>query len=146
MADRCKIAAAPPPSVAAMNLSYVVVYVPDVPGALAFYETAFGLRRRFLHESGQFGELDTGTTVLAFTAHALASEAVPLRYRPLSPAEDAAGFELTLTTDDVAAAFDRAVGAGALAVAAPHDTPWGQTVAYVRDHVGTAVGLATPMG
>lgn len=146
MADPCKIAAPSPPSVAAMNLSYVVVYVPDVPGALSFYETAFGLERRFLHESGQFGELDTGTTVLAFTAHALASESVPLRYRPLRPDEDAAGFELTLTTDDVAAAFDRAVAAGAHAVAAPHETPWGQTVAYVRDHVGTAVGLATPMG
>jgi uncharacterized glyoxalase superfamily protein PhnB len=128
-----------------MNLSYVVVYVPDVAHALSFYESAFGLERRLLHESGQFGELDTGTTVLAFTGHALAADAVPLRYRPLSPDEDAAGFELTLTTADVQAAFDRAVGAGATAVAAPHATPWGQTVAYVRDHVGTAIGLATPM-
>lgn len=128
-----------------MNLSYVVIYVPDVPAALSFYESAFGLRRRFLHESEQFGELDTGTTALAFTSHALASEAVPLDYRPLRPADEAAGFELTLTTDDVPAAFDRAVAAGAAEVAAPHDVPWGQTVAYVRDHVGAAVGLATPM-
>ncbi|ADB48945.1 VOC family protein [Conexibacter woesei] len=128
-----------------MNLSYLVIYVPDVPAALSFYESAFGLRRRFLHESQQFGELDTGTTALAFTSHALAADAVPLRYRPLRPADEAAGFELTLTTDDVAAAFDHAVAAGASGVAVPQETPWGQTVAYVRDHVGTAVGLATPM-
>ncbi len=128
-----------------MDLSYAILYVDDVPAALAFYERAFGLSRRFLHESEQFGELDTGATALAFTAHALAAEAVPARYRAVVPGELPPGFELTLTTGDVASAFRRAVDAGASPVAEPHDTPWGQTVAYVRDHVGVLVGLATPM-
>jgi uncharacterized glyoxalase superfamily protein PhnB len=132
-------------SIAAMNLSYVIIYVPDVPEALSFYERAFALRQRFLHETEQFGELDTGGIVLAFTGHALAAQAVPVKYRPLRSEDEPVGFELTLTTDDVSTAYARALHAGAQPVAEPHNTPWGQTVAYVRDHVGTVVGLATPM-
>ena len=45
-----------------MKLGYVIVYTQDVPAALGFYELAFGLKRRFLHESNQYGELDTGAT------------------------------------------------------------------------------------
>lgn len=40
-----------------MKLGYTIVYVPDVAQSLAFFETAFGLKRRFLHESGSCGEL-----------------------------------------------------------------------------------------
>jgi len=29
-----------------MRLGYVILYVPDVPASLAFYERAFGLKRR----------------------------------------------------------------------------------------------------
>ena len=36
-----------------MRLGYIIVYVPDVPAALDFYERAFGLERRFLHIAGQ---------------------------------------------------------------------------------------------
>src|SRR5207237_1408225 len=49
----------------AMKLAYTTLFVPDIEQALAFYETAFGLRRRFVHESGQYAELETGTTALA---------------------------------------------------------------------------------
>ena len=36
-----------------MRLGYVILYVPDVAAAVEFYERAFGLSRRFVHESGQ---------------------------------------------------------------------------------------------
>ena len=54
-----------------MQLGYTIAYVPDVAASLAFFERAFGLQRRFLHESGSYGELDTGSTTLAFAAHEL---------------------------------------------------------------------------
>ncbi|MCP3854435.1 MAG: hypothetical protein GY698_06825 [Actinomycetia bacterium] len=60
--------------------------------------------------------------------------------------EQAFGIELTLTTDDVAPAFAKAVDAGAAPLAEPHDTPWGQTVSCVRDHVGTLVSISSPVG
>jgi len=54
-----------------MKFGYTIVYVPDVEASLAFFERAFGLQRRFLHESGGYGELETGETALAFAAHEL---------------------------------------------------------------------------
>src|SRR5438132_1515861 len=55
-----------------MKLGYTLVYVSDVPASLAFFERAFGLARRFLHDSGSYGELDTGATTLGFAQHAVA--------------------------------------------------------------------------
>jgi catechol 2,3-dioxygenase-like lactoylglutathione lyase family enzyme len=40
-----------------MKLGYTILYVPDVAASLAFFEKAFGLKTRFLHESGTYGEL-----------------------------------------------------------------------------------------
>ena len=55
-----------------MNFAYTLVYVADVATSLAFFEQAFGLPTRFLHESSAYGEVDTGTggTVLAFVDQA----------------------------------------------------------------------------
>lgn len=128
-----------------MQLGYTIIFVPDVEAAIGFYERAFGFDRRFVHPSGDYGELDTGATALAFTSHELGQQAVPA-YRPLDPAEAPAGFELTLVTDDVAPAFERAVAAGATPLTDPHDTSWGQTVSYVRDTLGVLVSIASPMG
>lgn len=128
-----------------MKLGYVIVYTPDVGAAVRFYEEAFGLKRRFVHESGQYGELDTGATVLAF-AHDDMARLHKLVVRPNRAGEPAAGVELALVTDDVAGAYARAAAAGATAVSAPEQKPWGQTVAYVRDRDGVLVELCSPMG
>jgi catechol 2,3-dioxygenase-like lactoylglutathione lyase family enzyme len=40
-----------------MKLGYTIIYVPDVSATRLFFEQAFGLKRRFLHESGIYGEL-----------------------------------------------------------------------------------------
>lgn len=123
-----------------MKLGYTILYVPDVPAALAFYEQAFGLARRFLAEGSDFGELDTGTTALAFSSHEL------LRQMGQSPVPAAHCFEIALVTDDVPAAVARAVAAGATLTHPPRQMPWGQTVAYVADLNGFAVELCTPVG
>jgi catechol 2,3-dioxygenase-like lactoylglutathione lyase family enzyme len=56
-----------------MKLGYIIVYVPDVAQSVAFYENAFGLVRRFMHESGQYAEMDTGATALAFASEDMVS-------------------------------------------------------------------------
>ena len=53
-----------------MKFGYTIVYVSSVTETLAFYKEAFGFETRFLHESNQYGELETGATVLAFASHA----------------------------------------------------------------------------
>lgn len=55
-----------------MKLGYVILYVANVPATVDFYEKAFGLQHRFLHESGQYAEMETGATALAFAAEEMA--------------------------------------------------------------------------
>ena len=124
-----------------LRLGYVILYVPDVPAAVAFYEAAFGLARRFIHPSG-YAEMETGATALAFASHALA-EANGL---PPTSHGQPSGAEVAFVTEDVAGAFQRAVQAGAAPVVVPAERPWGQVVGYVRDLNGFLVELCSPMG
>jgi lactoylglutathione lyase len=126
-----------------MKLGYCILYVPDVPAALAFYEAAFGFSRKFLHESNSYGELATGTTRLSFAAESLA--ATHGDFRPSRLTDKPCAMELALVTDDVAAAIERAVAAGAKLHAKAEQKPWGQTVAYVRDPNGFLIELCTPI-
>ena len=128
-----------------MKLGYTIIYVDDVEAAIGFYEKAFDVERGFVHEEGDYGEMLTGDTTLAFTSHALAATVVPGTYTKLDPTKPPAGFELTLTTPAVAEGFAQAVEAGAEALAEPHEKPWGQTVSYVRDPFGVLVGIVSPM-
>lgn len=129
-----------------MTFGYAIIYVDDVKAVLEFYGRAFGLATRFLHESNQYGELETGQTALAFASHALGAGNLPQGYAPVTRDGRPAGFEFGLVTSDVAAAYERAVSAGAAAIAAPKVRPWGQTVAYVRSVEGTVIEICTPVG
>jgi lactoylglutathione lyase len=128
-----------------MKFGYTICYVADVDASLDFFERAFGLPRRFLHESGGYGELDTGATTLAFASHATARENLGRDYAAADRSALPLGMEVGLSTEDVPAACDRAVQAGATLLTPPAVKPWGQTVAYVRCPDGTLVELCTPV-
>ena len=125
-----------------MKLGYTILYVEDVRRSLDFYAQAFGFSVKFLHDSGDFGELDTGSTTLAFSSRKLMTE---LHKNPQVANAKAPCFEIAFTTDDVAAAVACAVAAGAPLMQAPEQMPWGQTVAYVADLDGFLVEICTPM-
>lgn len=126
-----------------MKFGYTILYVEDVREAVAFYETAFGIQPKFVHESGDFAELDTGATALAFCSFQLLRQ---MGKTPKGPDRDAPCFEIAFTTDDVAGAVARAVEAGAELKRAPEVMPWGQTVAYVTDGNGFLVEICAPVG
>ena len=128
-----------------MKFAYTILYVRDVARSLAFYESAFGLERRFLHESGMYGELETGSTILAFAAEAIAQSNLVGGFQSADPSRPPAASEIAFATTDVQSAFERATRAGAVSAAAPKTKPWGQTVAYVRDPDGHLVELCTPL-
>jgi len=133
-----------PASAPSVTLGYVLIYVPDVARAVAFWERAFGLAVRFAHDSGTYTELETGATALGFVAESTAA-ANGGAFQPTRAAAPPPGIEIALCTADVGAAWQRALDAGAVAVKAPTVKPWGQTVAYVRDPDGVLVELCTPM-
>ena len=92
-----------------MKLGYTIVYVPNVSASLDFFERAFGLKRRFLHESGTYGELDTGATTLSFAAHELGDANFPGGHVRAHSSSQPLGMEVALVTSNVVAAHSKAV-------------------------------------
>lgn len=128
-----------------MKLGYTILYVPDVEKSLTFFEAAFGLSRRFLHESGEYGELDTGETTLAFASLELGKSNLPGGFVAASESIKPLGMEIALVTPSVAEAHAHALAAGAAELKAPEPKPWGQVVSYVRCPDGTLVEICSPV-
>ena len=126
-----------------MQFAYTIIYTHNVLKSIEFFEQAFGIQRRFIVENS-YGELETGATALAFAAHELGADNLPNGY---IKADDTLplGIEIALVSDDVGAAFDKAVAAGAQAIKPPMAKPWGQIVAYVRCPDGPLVEICSPM-
>lgn len=125
-----------------MIFRYTILYVDDVAASLDFYERAFALERAFLHESGDYGELSTGETKLAFSSIALMRQ---LGKHPGKPDPKAPVFEVAFETTDVRAALEQALAAGASLVQDVRDEPWGQTTSYVSDPDGYLVEICSPV-
>ncbi len=125
-----------------MILGYTIIYVENVLETLHFYERVFGLEIKFIHETEQYGELNTGETTLAFLyekyAHKNVSEFKVNRPINLSP-----GFQVAFVVKDVHKVFEKALKGGATAILDPELKPWGQTVAYLKDLNGIIVEICT---
>jgi lactoylglutathione lyase len=128
-----------------VRFGYTIAYVHEVERSVVFYERAFGLKRRFVDESGHYAEMETGETTLAFASNELGHSNLPSGLRENDPAEPPAGVEIAFLAEDVGAAFHSALEAGAMQVAEPKTKPWGQTVAYVRDPDGVLVEIGSEM-
>ncbi len=123
-----------------MKFRYTILYVENVEKSLALFKEAFGLNAGFVHEGGDYAELDTGETKLAFAALSLVAAKHPAPGAVKEPA-----FEIALETDDVPAALAKALAAGAELVQETRKMPWGQTTAYVRVENRFLVELCTPV-
>jgi lactoylglutathione lyase len=128
-----------------IKFSYTILYVKDVVESVAFYEKAFGLKQRFVHESKQYGEMETGEVKLSFAANELATSNLPQGFLENSRSNLPAGIEIAFVTDDVPGCFENAIKVGAIAVVEPKIKPWGQTVAYVRDLDGVLIEICSPL-
>lgn len=124
-----------------MHLGYIIIYVEDIPTTVSFYEKAFGLKLRFVHESNQYAEMETGQTTLAFANENFAMNSHSFRLNRRN--EQAAGAEIAFVVENVEEHFKRAVDSGASEVAKPVQKPWGQTVSYVRDNNGFIVEICS---
>ncbi len=130
-----------------MKFGYTIIYVPNVSSSIAFFEKAFGLSLRFLHESGDYGELNTGETTLAFPSLELGNSKLPSGFVPANSSTQSLGFEVAFVSSSVSVAHAKALSCGAIVERkAPETKPWGQVVSYVRCPDGTLVELCSSMG
>lgn len=130
-----------------ITFGYTIFYVDDVAATLRFFTAGFGLSQRFITPEGDYGELDTGATTLAFASNTLAGSNLDPAggFTRLDPDSLPPAVSITLVTDDVAATVSAALAAGARHYVEPIDKPWGQTVAYVLDPNGVLIEIATPV-
>ncbi len=125
-----------------MKFRYTILYVKNVAESLSFFEAAFGFKTKMLHEGGDYGELDTGGTILAFSSRKLMKR---LGKKPATPSPASPVFEIAVETDDVTAGVARALEAGAKIVSEPAKMDWGQTIAYVSEPNGFLIEICTPV-
>ena len=115
---------------------------PRCAGHIGIFNTAFDLKTAFLHESQDYGELDTGQTKLAVSSIKLMQQ---LGKSPASQPVKKPAFEIAFETGDVAAALEKACNAGAELVQGVAKMSWGQTTAYVRLAEGVLIEICTPI-
>lgn len=128
-----------------MRLGYIIIYVPDIAEAMSFFSRAFGLKAKIIHESGEYGELDTGQTTLAFASHSLGETNLPSGYVGPDSSDKPLGVEIALITESVEIAHADAIRCGAAELVAPATKPWGQVVSYVRSPEGILIELCSPI-
>ncbi|MCX5465717.1 VOC family protein [Alcaligenes parafaecalis] len=128
-----------------MKFGYTIIYVPDVSQALDYFNRAFGLSTKMLHETGLYGELETGQTTLAFAAEMLAYMNYPKGHLSTHASDVPLAIEIALVCDDVPAAHAKALAEGGTELAPPQDKPWGQVVSYVQTPERVVVELCTPV-
>jgi lactoylglutathione lyase len=124
-----------------LNLSapdYLILIVDDLDRALGFYVDVLGLRLG--HRSGDYAQLDTGSTRLALYTRGAMAKTLGMALDP--PASNAPGFEVGFKVIDVDAAFNELIARGAQPVVPPTDRFWRQRTAYLRDPDGHLIELA----
>ncbi len=129
-----------------VKFGYTINYVSNVTDALVFFEKSFKIKRRFLTEEQDYGELETGETILAFAAHELGKTNFSGGYISATDSEKPLGIEIALVTEDVNLAHESALKNGAIELKKPEQKPWGQIVSYVRCPAGILLELCTPIG
>ena len=128
-----------------MKLGYTIDYVLDVESSLRFFNQAFGFQQKVLHESGEYGELNTGETTHAFASHALGKLSFPEGHVQANESKQPLGMEIALVTEPVHAAHRATIAHGTTELPAPTQKPWGQVVSHVRAQAGTLVELCSPV-
>lgn len=123
-----------------MIFRYTILYVNNVRESMGFYVRAFGFEQGFIHESGDYGELSTGETKLAFSSTDLMQQ---LNKNPKAPSPASPTFEIAFESENVASDLAKAIDAGATLVQEARDEPWGQTTSYVSDPNGYLVEICS---
>lgn len=128
-----------------LRLGQMIYYVPDVKRSVEFYNKAFGLEIKFMDPTGQYAEMQTGETSLAFAALDLALTNLPNGFRPFALDDKPAACAMTFLSKDVHASLAKALESGAVEVAPLEEKPWGQMVSYVRDPDGILIEISSEM-
>lgn len=128
-----------------LKLGYVILYVKNVSQTIEFYERAFGFKRKFVTPEGDYGELESGDTTVAFASIELGNTNFRNGFQIISNSDKPIGVELVFVTENIEADFNTALDEGASEYEPLSRKPWGQTVGYLRDINGFLIEICTPI-
>lgn len=128
-----------------IQFKHTILYVADVEKSIQFYEQVFGYACKFITPEKDYGEVNSGETVISFAVHALAKTNLSEGYQESKVEGKPFGIELGFITEDVETLFAKALEHGAVKLEDPVQKPWGQTVAYAKDPDGFLLEFGTPM-
>lgn len=123
--------------------TYTILYVNDVEKSIAFYERAFGFKRKFVTPEKDYGEIFSGETTISFAQVGLAKSNLPKGFQQAVPQAKPFGIELGFVVEDVQEVVDQVVACGGACYQPTVVKHWGQTVAYVRDINGFLLEICT---
>lgn len=126
-----------------IQFAYTILYVKDVPKTMGFYKQAFGFEEKMLTPEKDYGEINSGSTTLAFANLALGKSNFEKGFIESKLGNKPFGFELAFTTSDVEKTIENAIANGATLLQEPVTKPWGQKVGYLRDLNGFIIEICT---
>ncbi len=128
-----------------MTFAYTILYVENVEQTLVFYTKAFGFQKKFVTPEGDYGELISGETTIAFASKKLAQSNLKTNLQFSVAKQEPFGIELAFTTENIEDDLAKVISAGAVLLAPIIQKPWGQKVAYVQDINGFLIEICTPI-
>lgn len=128
-----------------LQFAYTILYVKDVDKTLKFYQNAFGFERKFMTPEGDYGELVSGNTKIAFASLELAESNLNGGFQKSNLKAIPLGIELAFATENPETDFETAIRAGAVEFSPMQTKPWGQKVGYLRDLNGFLIEICSIM-
>ena len=84
-----------------LSYAYTILYVESVEQTIAFYENAFGFIKKFITPEGDYGELLSGDTTIAFASIELGKSNLKNGFIPSDVNDKPFGIELTFVSTDI---------------------------------------------
>lgn len=128
-----------------MKYGYTIFYVDDVSLTIDFYERAFGFNRKFVTPEGDYGELLSGETTIAFASIELGRSNFKRGFKKINKSDQPVGIEMVFVTEQIDKDFEIAVHAGAVVYEPIVEKSWGQKVGYLIDINGGLIEICTPV-
>lgn len=116
---------------------YVILIVENIETTLKFYTEILGIE--LAHHAGDYVQMDTGSTKLAFYTRSAMSETIGKEL--VKPYENMKAFEIGFKVENVDETYEQLLIKGVIGIVAPTTKEWGQRTAYVADPDGNLIEL-----
>ena len=126
-----------------IKYAYTILYVEDVEKTMNFYQNTFNFKQKLLTPEKDYGEINSGETIIAFANLALVNSNFGSDFQVSRKNNKPFGLELAFTCPNVDELMNKAIKNGAEMLSEAAQKPWGQRVGYVTDLNGFIIEICS---